>query len=168
MINFAVFKILKYFNSRLWLVAAKSPAIFLLMLEFVAKFVGELKYLYMIYNDTQAKAADVALAALLAAGSAMPKDSFCAAMYKVTDDHWLHNEVLNLLEGDGFIYFEGTYGWRVRLTQEGCKAASKGVLAYHKRKRLFETINQYRVVLSVVSAFVALLGLLLNWLHTAR
>lgn len=69
----------------------------------------------MIYNDTQAKAADVALAALLAAGSAMPKDSFCAAMYKVTDDHWLHNEVLNLLEADAFIYFEGTYGWRVRL-----------------------------------------------------
>lgn len=115
MINFAVFKILKYFNSLLWLAAAKSPAIFLLMLGFVAKFVGELKYLTMIYNDTQAKAADVALAALLAAGSAMPKDSFCAAMYKVTDDHWLHNEVLNLLEADAFIYFEGTYGWRVRL-----------------------------------------------------
>ena len=148
--------------------AAKSPAIFLLMLGFVAKFVGELKYLYMIYNDTQAKAADVALAALLAAGSAMPKDSFCAAMYKVTGDHWLPGEVLNLLEGDGFIYFEGTYGWRVRLTQEGCKAASKGVLAYHKRKSVFETINQYRVVLSVVSAIVALLGLLLNWMHTAK
>lgn len=90
----------------------------------------------MIYNDTQAKAADAALAALLAAGSAMPKDSFCAAMYKVTDDHWLHDEVLNLLETDGFIFFEGTYGWRVRLTQEGCKAASKGVLAYLKHKRL--------------------------------
>ena len=122
----------------------------------------------MIYNDTQAKAADAALAALLAAGSAMPKDSFCAAMYKVTDDHWLQDEVLNLLETDGFIFFEGTYGWRVRLTQEGCKAASKGVLAYLKHKRLLETINQYRAVLSVVSAIVALLGLLLNCLHTAK
>ena len=122
----------------------------------------------MIYNDTQAKAADAALAALLAAGSAMPKDSFCAAMYKVTDDHWLHDEVLNLLETDGFIFFEGTYGWRVRLTQEGCKAASKGVLAYLKHKRLLETINQYRAVLSVVSAIVALLGLLLNCLHRAK
>lgn len=122
----------------------------------------------MIYNDTQAKAADAALAALLSAGSAMPKDSFCAAMYKVADDPWLHNEVLNLLETDGFIFFEGTYGWRVRLTQEGCKAASKGVLAYLKHKRLLETINQYRTVLSVVSAIVALLSLLLNWLHTAK
>ena len=122
----------------------------------------------MIYNDTQAKAADAALAALLAAGSAMPKDSFCAAMYKVADDHWLHDEVLNLLETDGFIFFEGTYGWRVRLTQEGCKAASKGVLAYLKHKRLLETINQYRTVLSVVSAIVALLSLLLNWLHRAK
>lgn len=122
----------------------------------------------MIYNDTQAKAADAALAALLAAGSAMPKDVFCAAMYKVADDPWIHNEVLNLLETDGFIFFEGTYGWRVRLTQEGCKAASKGVLAYLKHKRLLETINQYRVVLSVVSAIVALLGLLLNCLHTAK
>ena len=113
-------------------------------------------------------AADAALAALLAVGSAMPKESFCAAMYKVTEDHWIHNEVLNLLEADGFIYFEGTFGWRVRLTQEGCKAASRGVLAYHKRKSMFEAINQYKVFLSILSAIVALLGLLLNWLHTTR
>lgn len=113
------------------------------------------------------KLADAILKEILVNECSMDKEAMFAFADEQTDDWALNQNVAYMLEEDELIVYTGIMvGWRVQLTNKGCKAAKMGLNKYLKRLAIVEKLTVCEKFSTFASATVGVISMIITIIFT--
>lgn len=60
------------------------------------------------------------------------------------------------------ITYTGNIGWRMQLTNKGCKAAKMGLSQYLKHQDLMDRLNEYKLYINLVCTFITIVSMIIT------
>ena len=120
------------------------------------------KLTVMIYSKRQIKLAEAIIEKLRNNETSMPKDAIMGFADNMANDWTLENDVLYMLEEDELITYTGNIGWRMQLTNKGCKAAKMGLSQYLKHQDLMDRLNEYKLYINLVCTFITIVSMIIT------